>query len=165
MTRRGFAAGLACVLATTLLPSLARANVPLPYDWNAAPPLAPREAFIAWMQKNRGEDPRFLGERWDRFQALLARHDIWSRRDMRAFLLTPREAFVTARNLDHAYEWHYLDIGVRPGDRHAIADIEVMPFIGMVEISRGDEGFPWRQEKGPHVPPAPDVVPGQQRLE
>jgi protein-L-isoaspartate(D-aspartate) O-methyltransferase len=30
---------------------------------------------------------------------------------MRAFLLTPREEFVTKHNLDRAYEWHYLDIG------------------------------------------------------
>ena len=30
---------------------------------------------------------------------------------MRAFLLTPREEFVTAENLDRAYEWHHLNIG------------------------------------------------------
>src|SRR5258707_1783876 len=30
---------------------------------------------------------------------------------MRAFLMTPREEFVTKHNLDRAYEWHYLDIG------------------------------------------------------
>jgi protein-L-isoaspartate(D-aspartate) O-methyltransferase len=61
--------------------------------------------------KYRGEDPRFLAERWDRFQALRVHRDIWDERDMRAFLLTPREEFVTQQNLDRAYEWHYLDIG------------------------------------------------------
>jgi protein-L-isoaspartate(D-aspartate) O-methyltransferase len=111
ISRRRFAAGLGCALAAALLPPRAHANVPGPYDWNATPPMESRAAFIAWMQSNRGEDPHFLGQRWDRFQAVLARHDIWSKRDMRAFLLTPREAFVTRRNLDHAYEWHYLDIG------------------------------------------------------
>ncbi len=30
---------------------------------------------------------------------------------MRAFLLTPREEFVTKANLGRAYEWHYLNIG------------------------------------------------------
>ena len=111
MSRRGFATGLAGALAATLLPARARANVPVPYDWNAAPPTGSRAEFIGWMQAKRGEDPLFLGERWDRFQALLAHHDIWSKRDMRAFLLTPRELFVTKANLARAYEWHYLDIG------------------------------------------------------
>ena len=40
-----------------------------------------------------------------------AARDIWDKRDIRAFLLTPREQFVTAANLGRAYEWHYLDIG------------------------------------------------------
>ncbi len=70
-----------------------------------------RAAFIAWMQKNRGEDPNYLGQRWDRFQALIAHKDVWDKRNMRAYLLTPREDFVTKANLGRAYEWHYLDIG------------------------------------------------------
>ena len=111
VSRRGFVAGLACALAATLPFARARANVPVPYDWNATPPMGSRAEFIGWMQAKRGEDPLFLGERWDRFQAVLARHDIWSKRDMRAFLLTPRELFVTKANLARAYEWHYLDIG------------------------------------------------------
>lgn len=143
MTRRGFAAGFACAVAATVLPSPARANVPLPYDRNATPPLAPRDAFIAWMRRNRGEDPHFLGQRWDRFQALLTRHDIWSKRDMRAFLLTPREAFVTSRNLDRAYEWHYLDIGygVTITGPHTVArmtnSLEVQPGDKVLEIGTG----------------------------
>ena len=63
------------------------------------------------MTKNRGEDPGFLGKRWDRFKQLLAARDIWDKRDIRAYLLTPREQFVTAANLGRAYEWHYLSIG------------------------------------------------------
>jgi len=111
MSRRGFATGLAGAFAATLLPAPVRANVPVPYDWNATPPMGSRADFVGWMQARRGEDPLFLGERWERFQAVLARHDIWSKRDMRAFLLTPRELFVTKANLGRAYEWHYLDIG------------------------------------------------------
>jgi protein-L-isoaspartate(D-aspartate) O-methyltransferase len=82
-----------------------------PYDWNLAPPMESRSAFIDWMAKRRGERPFFLGQRWDRFQAVVARHDIWGKRDMRAFLMTPREEFVTKQNLERAYAWHYLDIG------------------------------------------------------
>jgi protein-L-isoaspartate(D-aspartate) O-methyltransferase len=63
------------------------------------------------MTRNRGEDPTFLGQRWDRFKQLLASRDIWDKRDVRAYLLTPREEFVTKQNLGRAYEWHYLNIG------------------------------------------------------
>ena len=78
-----------------LAPRPARANVPVGYDWNAAPPTDPKSDFINWMIKNRGEDPAFLGQRWDRFKQLLASRDIWDKRDIRAYLLTPREEFVT----------------------------------------------------------------------
>ena len=70
-----------------------------------------RKSFVDWMIHNRGEDPGFLGQRWDRFQQLLAQRHIWDERDKRAFLLTPREEFVTSANLNRAYEDHYLPIG------------------------------------------------------
>jgi protein-L-isoaspartate(D-aspartate) O-methyltransferase len=110
-SRRHFVTGAAGALAAGLLPSSAGANVPVPYDWNASPPVDQRADYIAWMTKNRGEDPNFLGKRWDRFKQLLASRDIWDKRDIRAYLLTPREQFVTAANLGRAYEWHYLSIG------------------------------------------------------
>jgi protein-L-isoaspartate(D-aspartate) O-methyltransferase len=110
-TRRDFFSSSAAALAATLIPSLGRANVRVPYDWNASPPTDSRANFVAWMVDKRGEDPRFLGERFDRFQDLVARHDIWEKRNIRAFLLTPREEFVTKPNLPRAYVWHYLDIG------------------------------------------------------
>ena len=59
----------------------------------------------------QGEDPHFLGQRWDRLQQMIAHHDIWDEADIRAYLLTPREEFVTRENLDRAYEWHHLNIG------------------------------------------------------
>ena len=49
------------------------------------PPLTGREAFVKWMVKNRGEDPKFLGERWDRFNAMVANKDVWDKRNKRAF--------------------------------------------------------------------------------
>jgi len=102
------AVGLA---SASLFPTPAGATVPVAYDRNATPPMDSRAAFIEWMRKNRGEDANFLGQRWDRFQALLAHKDLWDQRDKRAYLLTPREDFVTKQNLGRAYEWHYLDIG------------------------------------------------------
>jgi protein-L-isoaspartate(D-aspartate) O-methyltransferase len=98
-------------LAGQLLPSYSKANVRVPYDWNASPPMESKDSFIEWMRERRGEDPEFLGKRWDRFHELIAHHDIWGDRDKRAFLLTPREEFVTPQNIGRAYEWHYLPIG------------------------------------------------------
>jgi protein-L-isoaspartate(D-aspartate) O-methyltransferase len=71
-----------------------------------------RENFIAW-GKARGEDPVFLGQRWDRFQALIKNKDIWGQATMRAFLLTPREEFSAISPAIHkrAYEHAFLDIG------------------------------------------------------
>jgi protein-L-isoaspartate(D-aspartate) O-methyltransferase len=111
MHRRDFLLSSAAMLAGGLVPAIARANVPVAYDWNVSPPTDARASFVDWMIKNRGEDPNFLGERFDRFQDLVARHDIWEKRNIRAFLMTPREEFVTKPNLGRAYVWHYLDIG------------------------------------------------------
>jgi len=108
LSRRGFVIGAA---ATAFGPSPAFANVPVAYDWEAAPPTDARAEFMAWMVKNRGEDAGFLGQRWDRLKQMLANRDIWDKRDIRAYLLTPREEFVTKANLGRAYEWHYLNIG------------------------------------------------------
>ena len=112
MNRRDFLkSGAGAVLAAALVPVAARANVPRPYDWNASPPTDSRANFISWMVANRGEDPGFLGQRYDRYQAMLAHHDLWDARNERAYLMTPREEFVTRANLAQAYEWHHLDIG------------------------------------------------------
>ena len=111
LDRREVVLGGAGALAAAWLPTPAYANVPVAYDQNAAPPTEPRTAFIDWMSRNRGEDPAFLGQRWDRYRQLLANRDIWDKRDVRAFLMTPREEFVTRENLNRAYEWHYLNIG------------------------------------------------------
>ncbi|HXZ15821.1 MAG TPA: protein-L-isoaspartate O-methyltransferase, partial [Roseiarcus sp.] len=107
MDRRAFLQAVGAVMGVA--PALA--NVPTPYDWAASPPRTSREDFVAWMVKNRGEDPNFLRQRWDRLQQLLAHHDVWDEADIRAFQMTPREKFVGAENLDRAYEWHHLNIG------------------------------------------------------
>jgi protein-L-isoaspartate(D-aspartate) O-methyltransferase len=135
MDRRAFVVcGAAGAAAFAGRPALA--NVPSGYDWSASPPRQSREAFIEWMVKNRGEDPHFLGERFDRFEQLIARHDVWDEADMRAFLLTPREEFVTTENLDRVYEWHHLDIGfgVTITGPHTVARM-----TNTLEIKRGDK--------------------------
>ena len=109
MNRRAFFLGLGG--AAVAAANCAFANVPTPHDWSLSPPRQSREAFVAWMVKNRGEDPRFLGARWDRLEAMIAHADIWDEADIRAYLMTPREDFVTPENRDRAYEWHHLNIG------------------------------------------------------
>ena len=135
MDRRKFVVG-ATVQAVALAVRPALANVPSAYDWSASPPRETRESFVQWMAKNRGEGPRFLSQRFDRFRELLARHDLWDEADMRAFLMTPREEFVTAENLDRAYEWHHLNIGfgVTITGPHTVARM-----TNTLEIKRGDK--------------------------
>ena len=79
MDRRAFVIGTAALAVSPAL-----ANVPSAYDWSASPPRQSRDAFVDWMVRNRGEDRHFLGERFDRFGELVARHDVWNETDMRA---------------------------------------------------------------------------------
>ena len=135
MNRRDLLLGSA-MLAGGLASRQALANVPTPYDWSAAPPMDSREAFVAWMQKNRGEDAGFLGQRFDRFLELINHQDVWDAADKRAFLMTPREEFVTAENLGRAYEWHHLNIGfgVTITGPHTVARM-----TNTLNIKRGDK--------------------------
>jgi protein-L-isoaspartate(D-aspartate) O-methyltransferase len=111
MNRRDFIAFSAAAVAGGTLPLPGYAGVPRPYDWDMAPPMAKRAEFIAWMQANRGEDPRYLGPRFDRYQWMVSIHDLFTDRDKRAFLMTPREEFCLAANLPRAYDIDFLDIG------------------------------------------------------
>ena len=111
MQRRTFLIGSAATLAGAALPRAAASSVPKPYSWDAAPPTNNREGFIRWMVENRGEDPKFLGQRWSRYQVLVANRDVTNDVNKRAFLLTPREEFTLRQNLGRAYDHAYLDIG------------------------------------------------------
>ena len=111
MKRRTFVSGTAALGAAALGHPAFAATIK-PYSWDLNPPTDTRENFIAW-GKGRGEDPTFLGQRWDRFQALLKNKDIWGAATMRAFLLTPREEFASVNPAIYkrAYEHNFLDIG------------------------------------------------------
>src|SRR5215472_9480531 len=116
LKRRTFVSGSAALAAagsvSTLGSEAASAATIKPYSWDLNPPTDTRDNFIAW-GKARGEDPVFLGQRWDRFQALLRNKDIWGPATIRAFLLTPREEFASINPAIHkrAYEHAFLDIG------------------------------------------------------
>lgn len=101
----------ALTLASAFVPVLASAAVPKAYTADMVPPMESKEAFVAWMVTNRGEDKKFLGQRWDRYQALVQRNDLTNDQTKRAFLLTPREEFVRKISLAHTYDDNFLDIG------------------------------------------------------
>jgi protein-L-isoaspartate(D-aspartate) O-methyltransferase len=111
LQRRDFLAGAAGLMAGALASRAASANVPTPFTYDLSPPMDSRAKFIEWGVANRGEDPKFLGERFDRFVALVRNEDVWDIRNKRAFLMTPREKFVLQQNLSRAYEHAFLDIG------------------------------------------------------
>jgi len=112
LKRRTFVSGSAALAAAGFVSTAAAAATIKPYSWDLNPPTDTRDNFIAW-GKARGEDPVFLGQRWDRFQALLKNKDIWGAATIRAFLLTPREEFASINPAIHkrAYEHAFLDIG------------------------------------------------------
>ncbi len=113
LRRRDFMIGAASALVAGNGPFSARANVPTPFSFDMKPPLGldQRANFIEWGVKERGEDPKFLGERFDRYLAMLRNEDLVDDRNRRAFLLTPREKFVLKQNLSRAYDHAFLDIG------------------------------------------------------
>ena len=111
MRRRDLLTGAAGLLGAVAFGGLARANVPTAFTFDIAPPMNDRAKFIDWGVKVRGEDPKYLGERFDRFLAMVRNEDILDERNKRAFLCTPREKFVLQQNLGRAYDHAFLDIG------------------------------------------------------
>ena len=84
MQRRQFIAGAAGLIAGSLAPRLAMADVPTAFTFGMAPPMDNREKFIAWGVAQRGEDPKYLGERFDRFGAMVRNEDLANDRNKRA---------------------------------------------------------------------------------
>ena len=111
LQRRAFMIGSAAVLADAVLPRVARANVPVPYSYDLSPPTNSKEAFVKWAVENRGENPKILSARWDRYIFLRGNNDFVNSRNWRAFLLTPRDEFVLKRDISRAYERDFHDIG------------------------------------------------------
>ncbi|MDF2115400.1 protein-L-isoaspartate O-methyltransferase [Roseiarcaceae bacterium H3SJ34-1] len=139
MDRRDFLVGATASLAS--FPAFA--DVPKSFRPGLWPPLDERNAFVAWMQANRGEDPLYLGQRFERYQELLSLQDLWTRAERRAFLLTPREEFVRPIDRDQAYAGHYLDIGfgmsiTPPGTMGRMTSaIAIRPGDKVLEIGTG----------------------------
>src|SRR6266550_5138065 len=111
MQRRTFLTLSAAAATGAVLPFEADAGVPKPYSFEAAPPMDNINAYLRWMQDNRGEDSRYLRARFERFQNMVGNRDVWDARDKRAFLMTPREEFCLPESRSIIYDVNYHDIG------------------------------------------------------
>jgi len=111
MQRRTFLKLSAAAATGAALPLEANAAVPKPYSYDAVPPMDSVAAYVRWMQDNRGEDPKYLRARFERFQNMVGNRDVWDARDKRAFLLTPREEFCRPESRPIIYDVNYHDIG------------------------------------------------------
>src|ERR1700675_3497520 len=138
LKRRTFVSGSAALAAAGFTSAASAATIK-PYSWDLNPPTDTRDNFIAW-GKSRGEDPVFLGQRWDRFQALLKNKDIWGAATIRSFLLTPREEFASVNPAIHkrAYEHAFLDIGwgVTMSGPHPQARM-----TNVIDVKRGEKAL------------------------
>ena len=108
LIRSGLAADSAAPAASAAEPA---ATLPTPFAYDLEFPVANRDAYVAWMAKNRTEDPKFLRQRFDRYETLLHNKDIWDQPVGKAFLMTPREEFCLKANWPRAYDHAFLDIG------------------------------------------------------
>jgi protein-L-isoaspartate(D-aspartate) O-methyltransferase len=116
-----------------------------PFTPDLWPPLN-KAAFVPWMVAHRGEDPVQLTRRFERYEVVISFNDLFTPREKRAFLMTPREEFVLPEDRDNAYVGHYLDIGfgvsiTPPGTMGRMTSvIAVKPSDRVLEIGTGS-GF------------------------
>ena len=127
-------ASIASSVATVGPASTSHPSVAFTFDMT--PPTDSKEHFVSWMVTNRGEDPKFLGERWDRYEAMIQAGDLLNEQTRRAFLLTPREEFVRKISLSHSYDHNFLDIGygVTISGPHAVGRM-----TSVLDIKKGDK--------------------------
>jgi protein-L-isoaspartate(D-aspartate) O-methyltransferase len=106
------------------------------FTYDMTPPTDSKDSFVSWMAANRGEDKKLLGERWNRYQAMLANGDLLNDQTRRAFLLTPREEFVRKISLSHSYDHAFLDIGfgVTISGPHAVGRM-----TSVLDIKKGEK--------------------------
>jgi protein-L-isoaspartate(D-aspartate) O-methyltransferase len=105
-------------------------------------PMDSREHFVTYMEKNFGEERSFLEKRWDLTQAFITTHELQGNA-IEAFLRTPREHFVRASNIAHAYDdsWMPIGWGATITDPDVVSmmttTLDVMPGQKVLEIGTG----------------------------
>jgi protein-L-isoaspartate(D-aspartate) O-methyltransferase len=86
-------------------------------------PIETKEVWLSWMRNNRNDTPAFLEDRWKLAQDFVLSSELKRPEDVRAFLLTPREHFVRARNrgLEYADTWLPIGYGATITDPDVVA--------------------------------------------
>jgi protein-L-isoaspartate(D-aspartate) O-methyltransferase len=107
------------------------------------PPRDSAKRFVQFMKTERKEDDKYLEQRFERSSALLHNKDLIQEKDVRAFLLTPREKFCRSWNLGRTYDHAFLDIhhGVTISGPHLVGRmttaLDVQPGDKVLEIGTG----------------------------
>lgn len=109
-------------------------------------PNPPRDSvkdFVQFMKAERKEDGKYLEQRFERASALIHNKDLYQEKEIRAFLLTPREKFCRSWNVGRAYDHAFLDIrhGVTISGPHLVGRmtsvLDVQPGDKVLEIGTG----------------------------
>jgi protein-L-isoaspartate(D-aspartate) O-methyltransferase len=139
--------GLGAIAAAHAQTTPASATAPAAPAFDLAklpnPPIDSKAKFVAYMVATRHEDPKMVAWRFDRAQAMIENKDVWREKELKAYLLTPREEFVLARNRARAYDHAFLDIGygVTISGPHLVgrmtSTIDVKPGERVLEIGTG----------------------------
>jgi protein-L-isoaspartate(D-aspartate) O-methyltransferase len=107
------------------------------------PPLDDADRFVEFMVQERGEDEAFLRQRFQRAQSLIRNNDLTRDKEIKAFLMTPREKFCRPWNLARAYDHAFLDIhyGVTISGPYIVgrmtSALEIEPGDKVLEIGAG----------------------------
>jgi protein-L-isoaspartate(D-aspartate) O-methyltransferase len=139
--------GLSAIAAAQAQTTPASATAPAAPAFDLAnlpnPPIDSKAKFVAYMVETRHEDPKMVAWRFDRAQAMIENKDVWRAKELKAYLLTPREEFVLTRNRARAYDHAFLDIGygVTISGPHLVgrmtSTIDVKPGERVLEIGTG----------------------------
>jgi protein-L-isoaspartate(D-aspartate) O-methyltransferase len=139
--------GLGAIAAAHAQTTPASATTPAAPAFDLAnlpnPPIDSKAKFVAYMVATRHEDPKMVAWRFDRAQAMIENKDVWRAKELKAYLLTPREEFVLPRNRARAYDHAFLDIGygVTISGPHLVgrmtSTIDVKPGERVLEIGTG----------------------------
>jgi protein-L-isoaspartate(D-aspartate) O-methyltransferase len=107
------------------------------------PPRDSLRSFVQFMKTARQEDDNYLGQRYHRCTTLIQNKDLYREKEIRAFLLTPREKFCRSWNLNRAYDHAFLDIrhGVTISGPHLVgrmtSALDIQPGDKVLEIGTG----------------------------
>jgi len=75
------------------------------------PPVNSKSDYVNWILKHTKEKEKLIDWRWDCVQDLISWKSLKEPRVIEAFLRTPRENFIRARNQNRAYDHAYMEIG------------------------------------------------------